>query len=315
MRIVQYFIASLLLIISFSAKTEEQKKIELGWHNVSLTHKMFDNNDDYFPTEIIDEIKQGFAQRLKGQCWTNGKTVAQCFDYEVNKQRMSIFLPPNYNPEEEWGIYMNNGHPGAYDVSLETVLEKHRLIYVMPCTEDTNAELLTKLAVSIDALASVKKMFKINADRVYMGYRKWGTSISALIAAMHPTMVQGVLMQDRIVFAKQNEHGKQLGPNSFHTVHEPNGLNFISEKYVKKHLTKIEWFFWLDHEIQEEACKRDVAEWKKWGLSADCLLYTVDNQGAKKWDGVNYAFNKAFTMFDRKLEERRLKMLESAMKE
>ena len=320
---IQYFITLLLFVMAVAVKAEEQKKVPTGWRNVSLTHKMFDNDDDYFGTEIVNDIKKGMLEKRMennvfylGACWTDGRSFKQCFDYKVTKQSMSIYVPTNYNGKGEWGVFVENSHAErSLDNDLKLLLQKYRLIYVAPSVADPNAKLLTKLAVSMDALASVKKMYKVRSDRVFMGYNKKGTSISALIAAMHPTMVQGVLMKDRVIFGKQSRNGKSTGPGGFEIARDYNCLNFLNEKYVKKHLTAIEWVFWLNEKSQEKPCKRDIAEWEKWGLSVECFLYNNENQGVEKWEGLGYGYTKAFAFFDRKHEAQRLKAVDAAMKE
>lgn len=144
---------------------------------------------DYYDNtrSIVDEPKRGnFMDCEESVAWKD--------------QTALIYCPPSYTGDQTpHGVYINISaadRPINMAKGFNKVAEDLSLIYASPTGTSNKRSDVRRIALVLDTLATLRKTYKIDDSRIYVGGVSGGGAMSALIAVNYPEF-RGALCQVR----------------------------------------------------------------------------------------------------------------------
>ena len=94
-------------------------------------------------------------------------------DYDLGEQPFVIYVPPDYSADKPAGIvvYMSEDGANGTPATLQTVLNKRNLIFIM--ARKPNLSLCEETGLSIDAVFNLKTRYHIDDRRVFLMGLGW----------------------------------------------------------------------------------------------------------------------------------------------
>ncbi len=133
---------------------------------------------------IVDDPKKGvFMSVEESLVWPEGK------------ETMTVCCPENYDGKEPFGvlIYVSAGNQPVKPLAgWDTILAKHRLIYVSASGTGNDQPDLRRMALSLDAVATLRKEFKTDPARLYVSGISGGGAISHYMAVSYPEIAGAI---------------------------------------------------------------------------------------------------------------------------
>jgi len=126
---------------------------------------------------IVDDPKRGkFMDCEESVAWKD--------------QTALIFCPPSYTGDQTpHGIYINisaGDRPIGMPKGLGKVMEDLSMIYASPSGTSNARSDVRRIALVLDTLATLRKTYKIDESRIFVGGVSGGGAMSALIAVNYP---------------------------------------------------------------------------------------------------------------------------------
>lgn len=203
LRLAGLFCLGMVVLTGTVARAEEKKEPEGppagDMPEFTLTHRHDDNWKDYFPggtkrgsmyefyeKYVVARFDEVAGVQPPSATRRAGDTeIDDLLDYDVTKKSMHLVVPETYKPDdEEWGVYLHLSPSGGIPESWKPLFAKRKLLIAAPnnfTSEDGDVPLI---AFAMDALATVRELYELDDDRIYIGGIENGGRI-ALITALN----------------------------------------------------------------------------------------------------------------------------------
>jgi hypothetical protein len=133
----------------------------------------------YYDTQrsILDDEDRGLFQRCDDA--VNWKTA----------ETLDIYCPASWNGEDKLGVFIDisaDDQPVAPLPGYSDVMDGLKMIYVSPSGAGDKQADMRRLALALDALATVRHQYPVDETRVFVGGINGGGEISAMMVANYP---------------------------------------------------------------------------------------------------------------------------------
>jgi predicted esterase len=122
--------------------------------------------------------------------------------YAANAQTADMFVPSSYDGSRPYALYVDlrSTDTGGMPAGYEAVCEQHRMIWVSPNGAGNDVHTARRCALALDAVASVKQVYRVDLHRVYAGGFSGGGAVAARLALLYPEVFRGLVVSARPVY-------------------------------------------------------------------------------------------------------------------
>ncbi|PTX91149.1 hypothetical protein [Opitutus sp. ER46] len=162
-----------------------------------LTTRLHSNLAGYF----TGDARRAWAA-YAAQDKTEPVEPALALEYAPGTQAAFLYVPPAYTGREAFGVCVDvrpvaaGGFPREY----AAVCDERRLIWVSPYRAGNDAHSVRRCLLALDALTTVRQLYRIDERRIYAGGFSGGAMIAAELALLFPELFRGAVIRSRGVY-------------------------------------------------------------------------------------------------------------------
>lgn len=181
------------------ARMEAVASLKGRRNDVPITDRMFEDTSDYFKSS---ESKAWIKKHEEGDSDSSG-TKEDWLKRDASKDKCVIYCPDSYDGTEPYGVYLyvNHSPGGVINPQWYPILDKYKLIAVSANAvgnfEDQAKKKINphpyRVTLSLDALATVEKQYKIDPARRIVGGTSGGGHMAFSVAALYPDLFKGAI--------------------------------------------------------------------------------------------------------------------------
>jgi predicted esterase len=114
-------------------------------------------------------------------------------DYDSAKQHYELFVPPSYDPKQNWPVvlFVPAGNSPAGWKEWESVCKKEGIIFASPYGAGNTVDQKPRIRIILDVLDDIRRQYSIDPDRTYIGGFSGGGRIAGGIAYSLPELFGG----------------------------------------------------------------------------------------------------------------------------
>lgn len=131
--------------------------------------------------------------------------------YKLADESFLVYVPDTYKPNVPYGLFVWIGieSPEVPPAWLD-VFRRHRLILISVCIKGTQRHAsLIPMGLALDGIHNMKKLYKINEDRIYVSGFSGGGFTASLLVRGYPDVIRGgyfMLGYDDFYDGRKNEN-------------------------------------------------------------------------------------------------------------
>ena len=226
----------------------EKNKPKTGTFAMQLCAKMFPQSEEYFNTIIGKASREAYSDR--------GLDPLSLVAFPSEDEKAQVYVPQHYDGSASFGVYINisAGNGPACPKNYYSIMDKNDMILASPHKAGNNEETSRRVALALDTLASIEKIYKIDKERVYIGGISGGGITALQAQIMYPDIWQGVLSHARGMnlgnFGAYYSETKSFSKSEFERV-----------SGMKQRIAILSG----PKDFNYNHCKETVAEWKDHG--------------------------------------------------
>jgi len=166
--------------------------------NYPIDTKLYQKSEDYFENRIPDKMRDAYEDGDVPSNWTgvNSKTPTECIEYNQADASMVVYVPESYDGSKAFGMYVHNS-PGNGGISpsggWQKLMNEKGLIYISPNKTKNGTPTWHRIVRALDGLATIKKHYKIDDNRVYVGGLSGGGHTGMLCQMLYPEHFHGAI--------------------------------------------------------------------------------------------------------------------------
>ncbi|MDD2597911.1 MAG: hypothetical protein PHO37_01620 [Kiritimatiellae bacterium] len=159
--------------------------------------KLFPATKEYYKSKVPRKVFKAYDDGNVPASWKEAKTpVDECIEYNPAEHTTLIYVPESYSETGNFGVYLHNS-PGERGITpaadWKAIMDKFKLIYISPHKASNNTPHMRRLVLAMDSLATVRKHFKINDQRVYVGGLSGGGHMGMMCQMVYPEQFNGAI--------------------------------------------------------------------------------------------------------------------------
>ncbi len=177
------------------AKERAEKLVSLkGYHtNVAIKERRWADWEDYYDESICGDDMKDFFEDERSIVDLKSKGVFVSVEEAVRPSgcapTMTTYCPEDYDGTQPYGIYIHISPGGGAinpDAGYQKMMQKYHLVYAsMNGTSNDDAD-MRRLAITLDALAQLRKDYNVDENRVYVGGTSGGGAEATMAAFLYP---------------------------------------------------------------------------------------------------------------------------------
>jgi len=139
-------------------------------------------------------------------------------EYDLTKESFSVYIPHKYNPAKPPGLFVwiSTGPYGDPLPGWFSVFEKMNLIFIMPNNAGNDRQpSWQRIGLALDAEHNIRKRYKVDPRRVYVGGPSAGGNRALISALYHPDLFTGCFMMVSPTSFRNTQFGTVNIPASF----------------------------------------------------------------------------------------------------
>ena len=115
------------------------------------------------------------------------------YDFNLAEESFEIFVPKNYSDKEPFGVFafMDAGDRMTMPKNWEAVMEKEKLICVIPQKIGNNQPFARRVGLTYVGILKTVAQYKANPDRIFTGGMSGGARSSVQLAFLHNDVIAG----------------------------------------------------------------------------------------------------------------------------
>lgn len=116
-------------------------------------------------------------------------------DYESSQQSYELFVPPNYSPKQTYPLvlFISPGDGPTGWSNWEKVCKQSGLLFASPYGAGNNCPTRKRVRIVLDVLDDIRRNYKIDSDRTYLGGFSGGGRIACALGFALPEYFGGVV--------------------------------------------------------------------------------------------------------------------------
>ncbi len=248
-----------------------------------LTKRMFRKTRGYFSKAVGGKLmrkyfeiyKHSFEPKVRGDY-----SPSKLLKYKIEKKIILLVVPKNYDAKPGWGILIHimDNNAGLKDRTklipkgLLPILEKLKLIYVVPLGLSTNQPDVTRMGFCLDALATVMSEYPVDKGQIILSGTNSGCAIASLLLFNYPKLFTGLINQGWATFLSRVETRETFGRANLgidevreYWVSEAPGMNNSKHKKVLRCKPRIAFFNGYSRGDEAERIFCGAYTWAKYG--------------------------------------------------
>ncbi len=178
-------------------------------YNVAINERRWADWEDYYTKSICRYTMKNFFEYERSivNVWSKGVFVSaeEAVRPSGYAPTMTTYCPDDYDGTQPYGVYLHISPGGGAinpDDGYQKMMKKYRLIYAsMNGTSNDDAD-MRRLAITLDALAQLRKDFNVDENRVYVGGTSGGGAEATMAAFLYPDDFCGSLNSVRNFFVR-----------------------------------------------------------------------------------------------------------------
>ena len=169
--------------------------------NVPISHRYGQTTEDYFKGPLGKALRKFYDTKMSICDVANKGLFMKCDESVAWKgETMVAYCPASYLGESTpMGVYINIS-PGAAPIGLrdgyQQVMDHRKMIYASPSGTANDRSDVRRMALALDALATVRAEYKIDESRVFVGGMSGGGAMASWMAVYFPEF-RGAINQVR----------------------------------------------------------------------------------------------------------------------
>ncbi len=253
-------------------------------HNVAIKERRWENWKDYYTESVCGEEMLDFFENERSivdvkdkGVFVSAKDAVRPADYAPT---MTTFCPEDYDGIKPYGVYIHISPGGGCippDNGYQEIMKKYRLIYASPNGTSNDEADMRRLAITLDALAQLRKSYEVDENRIYVGGFSGGGAEATMAAFLYPEDFRAALNSGRgfsltanycLPFAVRKEirsvqkykqpYAFISGPNDIAYNFMPNTVDNFKEHRFVAHFFDIPG---MGHETAPAEAFDEVMEW------------------------------------------------------
>lgn len=160
---------------------------------VSIAERRWDDWRDYYTESLCGKKMMEFFENERSIVDERSKGVFVSAEHAVRppdyEPVMATYCPSDYDGMEKLGVYIHIS-PGddaaVLSADYQEILGKHRLVYASPKGAGNDKADMRRCALALDALAQLRKDYKIDENRIYIGGTSGGGAESTFATFLYP---------------------------------------------------------------------------------------------------------------------------------
>lgn len=235
-------------------------------NNFAIHTKLFKKPKDYFEGNVRKAAYKFYKDKKTADSLDDAvSSPEKLIGYSTSEETASLYIPDNYNDDAtaQYGLYIHispgkkGGIPGGY----ESTFDKHRIIAISPHDAGNNRSDLRRMALALDCMASIKKDYRIDKSRVYIGGLSGGGILSFYTALLYPEYFTAAISHARGVNLDQ----RPSSGGRFWRVEVP----YLDNNDLKKVARlKGKWIFVSGpKDFNHEHIVAEIPQWEKRGFN------------------------------------------------
>ena len=115
--------------------------------------------------------------------------------YDVSRETFEILVPESYREEEPHGLFLwiHSGDSPKIPKSWESVLARHRLIFIGAQNSGNRRNIFDRIRMAIDANHNLRQRFAIDGRRVYVSGFSGGSRVASMLGVAWGDMFSGAI--------------------------------------------------------------------------------------------------------------------------
>ncbi len=182
---------------AYILKQGEKTAAKTGWiHDFPITRPAFAETKGYLTGKTARTTYQAFEKGDFPPTWTtNKKDVKAEFAYDVATAKTHVYVPAGYDGSKPFGVYLHISHSdnGENVAGYAAVMDNLNLIYISPFGVSNNQPMLRRVRLAVDALSSVREIYRVEPERIAIGGISGGGHMAMLTHAMFPEFFMGAV--------------------------------------------------------------------------------------------------------------------------
>ena len=161
--------------------------------NVPISHRYGQSTDDYFKGPFGKKLREHYdSMTLSGEDAEKYPEWLMKCDEAVSwkDETMLVYCPASYKGESTpMGVYINISpmeRPIGLREGYAAAMDHLNLIYASPSGASNNRSEIRRMALALDALATVRAEYTVDNSRVFVGGMSGGGAMAAWIAGYFP---------------------------------------------------------------------------------------------------------------------------------
>jgi len=196
---------------SAAEKAEQVKAMTGRFNNKPIHSRLFPEAKDYFKNTDRKKVMQDAGRDAHGKVNSGG--VEKWMKRDFANDTCTIYVPSSYDGSAAYGIFLFiNPSPSAYiNKAWHPIFDEFKMIAVSANNVDNGVAYVRRVCLSMDALATVEKDYKIDPTRRVVAGTSGGGHMAMLTAAMFPEMFLGAISSAAQSYLPGHFPGLDLG--------------------------------------------------------------------------------------------------------
>jgi len=165
-------------------------------NDFTIDSKLFDSTKGYFRDRVPDQMRKAYEAGRVSLEGANSKPPSECIEYPAGSASMVVFVPADYDGSKAFGLYVHNSpSPGGIVPGREwqDLMSEKDLIYISPNQTQNGTPTWHRIVLALDGMATIKKHYKIDDSRVYVGGLSGGGHTGMLCQMLYPEHFHGAI--------------------------------------------------------------------------------------------------------------------------
>lgn len=162
-------------------------------YNVAIKERRWANWKDYYEKSLCGKKMMKFFEKERSIVDVEERGVFVSVQEAVRPSgyapSMTTYCPDDYDGTKPYGVYIHISPGGGAinpDAGYQKMMKKYRLIYASPNGTSNGESDMRRLAITLDALSQLRKDYKLDENRIYVGGTSGGGAESTTAAFLYP---------------------------------------------------------------------------------------------------------------------------------
>lgn len=179
-----------LLAHTEAERAAQLAQLQLGSFEMPLQKKMFSDPEDYYDSRIGKSV----CEALENE----GEDPLALVSSSPEDERAAVYVPEHYDGISPYGVYLHiSPMPGPNMPNYQSVLSNRNLIMASPANAGNEVDVMRRIMMALDTVATLKEMYNIDPKRIYVGGLSGGGITAMQAQLIYPELWAGTISHSR----------------------------------------------------------------------------------------------------------------------